>query len=120
VSAGARIRAWKLDRVIALAVALAVALASAAGCDGDGPRLAECDSILATVEKVVTCRRLDDGQRGQLRQAARTLGDALDRLAGAGADRAPAELVSEVRRTCALQTAELQRVYEKDAPDCLR
>ena len=120
MSTGARTGAWERGRVVVWAVALAVALASAAGCDGGGPRLAECDSILATVEKVVTCRRLDDGQRGQLRQAARTLGDALDRLAGVGADRAPAALVTEVRRTCALQVAELQRVYEKDAPDCLR
>ena len=104
----------------ALALALALALAPTAGCDGGGARLTECDSILATAEKVAACRRLDVSQRGQVRQAARTLAEALDRLADAGADRAPAELVTEVRRTCALQAAELQKLYEKDAPECLR
>lgn len=99
---------------------LALALGLAAGCDGDGPRLAECDALLAAAGKIATCRRLEPPQRDQLRQAARTLEDALDRIAGAGADQAPAELVSEARKACATQAAELQKVYEKDVPDCLR
>lgn len=99
---------------------LGLALALAAGCDSGGQRLAECDSFLEAAEKAAACRRLDAAQRGQLRQTARTLEDALDRLADVGADRAPAELVTEVRRTCALQAAELQRLYAKDVPDCLR
>ena len=106
----------------ALTTSLAASLVAslAVGCDGGGARLAECDSILATVEKVLACRRLDAAQRGQLRQVARTFEDALDRLADVGPDRAPAALVTDVRKACALQAAELQKVYEKDSPDCPR
>lgn len=108
-------------REVGTCAGLALALALAAGCGGDGgARLAECDALLATAGKVAACRRVDPAQRRQVRQAARSLEEVLDRLAGAGVDQAPAELVSEVRKTCATQAAELQKVYEKDVPDCVR
>ncbi len=93
-------------------------LVLAAGCGGE--RIAECDAMLATVEQVAACDRLDATQRTQVDQAVRSIKDALDRLEEVGPDRAPAELLGEARRTCAKQDAELRQLYEKVAPECLR
>jgi hypothetical protein len=91
----------------------------AAGC-GRGARVAECDALLATVERVTACDRLDASQRTQLEQTVRSIKDALDRLEGVGPDRAPAELLEQAKQACAQQDAELRRLYEKGAPECLR
>lgn len=92
--------------------------AAAAGCGGE--RIAECDAMLATVEKVRACDRLDPTQRTQVEHAVRTIKDALDRLEDVGPDRAPGALLDETRRTCAKQDAEIQQLYQKVAPACLR
>lgn len=93
-------------------------LALAAGCGGE--RIAECDAMLATVEQVRACDRLDPNQRAQVEQIVRTIRDALDRLEDVGPDRAPAQLLDEARRTCAKQDADLRQLYAKVAPGCLR
>jgi len=90
----------------------------AAGCSGE--RIAACDALLATVEQVLACDRLEASQRTQVDQAVRSIRDALDRLEGVGPSRAPTELLNEAERTCAKQEAELRRQYEKVAPECLR
>ena len=89
-----------------------------AGCGGE--RIAECDAMAATVEKVTACDRLDATQRMQVEQAMKSIEDALDRLGRVGPDRIPPELLGETRRTCAKQDAELRQLYEKVAPECLR
>jgi len=90
----------------------------AAGCSGE--RVAECDAMLATVQQVLACGRLEPTQRTQVHQAAQSIEDALDRLEDVGPSRAPAELLHEAARTCAKQAAELRQLYEKVAPECLR
>ncbi len=95
----------------------------AAGCGGGGAggdRLAACDALLATVERVTACDRLDASQRTQLEQTVRSIKDALDRLEDVGPDRAPAELLGQAKQACAKQDAELRLLYEKVAPECLR
>jgi hypothetical protein len=94
------------------------AAALAAGCSGE--RVAECDAMLVTVEKITACDRLEPTQRTQIDQAVRTMKDALDRLEAVGPDRAPADLLAETKRTCARQDAEIRQLYEKVAPACLR
>jgi hypothetical protein len=93
-------------------------LALAAGCSGE--RVAECDAMLETVEKVGACDRLDTTQRAQIDQAVRSIRDALDRLEDVGPGRAPAALLSEAKATCAKQNEAIRQVYEKVAPECLR
>lgn len=102
----------------AIALALALGSAALAGCGGE--RLAECDALLSTVERVATCGKLERAQRVQVDQTARTIKDALDRLEDVGPGRAPAELVNEARRTCVKQDEDLRLMYEKVAPECLR
>jgi hypothetical protein len=94
-------------------------LALAAGC-GSGERIAECDALLATLEKAGTCGRIDGSQRQQVDQAVRSIKEGLDLLEDVGPSRAPAALLDETKRTCARQDAEIRRLYEKDAPECLR
>jgi len=93
-------------------------LALAGGCGGE--RIAECDAMVATVEKVGACDRLDATQRAQVDQAVRTIKDALDRLEDVGPSRAPAELLSETKRMCAKQNEAIRQMYEKVARECLR
>jgi len=93
-------------------------LAVAAGCSGE--RIAECDAMLATVEKIGACGRLDPTQRAQLEQAVRSIKDALDRLEDVGPNRAPAQVLDEAKRTCAKQDAAIRQGYEKGPPECLR
>jgi hypothetical protein len=100
------------------ALAVILALALAAGCRGE--RVAECDAMLAVVERVGACGRLDATQRAQIDQAVRAIRDALDRLEDVGPDRAPADLLNETKVTCARQEAAIRQVYEKDVPECLR
>jgi hypothetical protein len=92
--------------------------ALAAACSGE--RIAECDALLATAEQVRACDRLEQGPRAQLEQSVRSIKEALDRLEDVGPGRAPAELLNETRRTCARQDAEIQKLYQKVAPGCLR
>jgi hypothetical protein len=93
-------------------------LVLAVGCGGE--RLAECDALLATVEKIGACGRLHATQRTQIDQAAQSIKDALGRLEDVGPGRAPAELLNEAQRTCAKQDAALRQQYEKVGPECLR
>lgn len=90
----------------------------AAGCSGE--RVPECDALLATVERVAACDRLDATQRTQVEQSVRSIKDALDRLEDVGPDRAPAELLGQAKQACGKQDAELRLLYEKVAPECLR
>ncbi len=94
-------------------------LVLACACGG-GERIAECDAMLATIERVGACGRLDATQRAQIDHAVRTIKEALDRLEDVGPGRAPAHLVDEARSTCAKEDAEIRRLYENVAPDCLR
>ena len=96
----------------------ALAIVLAAGCGGD--RIEECDAMVATVEKVTACNRLDATQRAQIEQTMGSIEDALDRIGRVGTDRIPPELLGEARRTCAKQAAEVRQLYEKVAPECLR
>jgi hypothetical protein len=99
-------------------VVWAALAALAVGCGGE--RVAECDAMMATVEKVRACDRLDATQRVQLEQSARMIKDALDKLEDVGPGRAPPELLDETKRTCAKQDAQIRQLYEKVAPVCLR
>ncbi|HWO26528.1 MAG TPA: hypothetical protein VNO30_47695 [Kofleriaceae bacterium] len=111
---------------VRLAVRLAVGLAWAAGsvgsagCSGGGERVAECDALLATLEKARACGRLEPSQRSQVGHTVRSIKEALDRLEEVSPNRAPATVLEEARRTCARQDAEIRRLYEKDAPECLQ
>jgi hypothetical protein len=93
-------------------------LVLAAGCGGE--RVAECDALVATLERVSACGRIDATQRAQIEQTVRTVKEALDRLEDVGPDRAPADLLNDAKRTCAKQDAEIRQLYGKLAPDCLR
>jgi len=98
-----------------LGLALGVALAA---CSGE--RVAECDAMLAVAQRASACGRIDAAQRMQVDQSVRTIKDALDRLEGVGPGQAPADLADEMKRTCAKQEAEIRRLYEKVAPECLQ
>ena len=91
-----------------------------AACGGSGERIAECDALLAIVEQVRACDRLEVSQRSQVEQSVQLLREGLDRLEAVGPDRAPPALLDETKRTCAKQAAEIRQRYEKVAPDCLR
>jgi hypothetical protein len=95
------------------------ALALAAGCCG-GERIAECDALVATLEQARACGRLEASQRVQIEHTVRSIKESLDRLEDVSPRRAPAAVLDEARRTCARQDTEIRRVYEKDAPECLR
>lgn len=90
----------------------------AVGC-GSGERIAECDGLLATVEKLAACEKISWTQRAALDQSRTSLVDALDRLEDVGTARAPASVLDEARRTCSKQIEDIQRMYEKVAPDCV-
>ena len=98
--------------------AVLCALALAAGCGGE--RIAECDALVATLEKASACGRLDASQRVQVANTVRSIKEALDRLEEVSPGRAPAAVLEEAKRTCARQDTEIRRVYEKDAPECLQ
>jgi hypothetical protein len=96
----------------------ALALTWLVGCSGE--RVAECDALLSTVQRVADCPKLERAQRVQIDQAGRTIKDAIDRLEAVGTGRAPADVVNEAKRTCLKQDAEIRQLYEKVAPECLR
>lgn len=105
-------------RIAGLVLASALASALGAGCGGE--RIEECDALLATARRAVACDRLEQPQRSGVEQAVRLIGDGIDRLEAVGPDRAPPELLSEIRRTCQKQDAEIRQMYEKAAPECFR
>jgi hypothetical protein len=105
-------------RVLAAALATVLVTGAGAGCGGE--RIEECDALLATIKRAAACNRLEPPQRSGVEQAARMIGDAIDRLEAVGPDRTPPELLSEARRTCQKQDAEIRQMYEKAAPECLR
>lgn len=105
-------------RIAGRSPVLALALALGAGCGGE--RIEECDALVATARRAALCDRLEQPQRSGVEQAVRLIGDAIDRLEAVGPDRAPPELLSEIRRTCQKQDAEIRQMYEKAAPECLR
>jgi hypothetical protein len=102
----------------AVALALCAGCALGAGCGG-GERIAECDALVATLEKATTCGRLEAAQRSQIGHTVRSIKEALDRLEEVSPSRAPATVLEEARQACARQDTEIRRLYEKDAPECL-
>jgi hypothetical protein len=101
-----------------LLTAGALAAALPAGCSRE--RIAECDALLATLEQVSECDRLEPGQRLQVEQAVRSMKESMDRLEDVGPGRVPATLLDETKRTCAKQDAQLRQLYANVTPACLR
>lgn len=87
---------------------------------GGGERIAECEAMLATVDRIAACGRLDTTQRAQIEHAVRSIKEALDRLEDVGPGRVPGNLLDEAKRTCVKEDEEIRQLYEKVAPDCLR
>ena len=113
-------RIWTARRARALVAALAASLTGAAGGCGSGERIAECDALLTTVEKAASCPKLSWPQRTAIEASRAALADSLDRLEDVGPARAPASVLDEARRMCSKQNEDIQRMYEKVAPECVR
>jgi len=101
-------------------VVVACALALAAGACGKSERIKECDALVATAEKIEKCAKLDDKSRAQIKNATKTIKDALQMLDDVGgAGEAPKGQIDQLRQTCQSQHDSIVQLYKKVAPECL-
>ncbi len=84
-------------------------------------RIAECDELLTTTEKISKCEKLPAETRKSVAEAGKTMKDALKMLDDAGGvGDAPKDLVDQLRDTCKTQHKTIVDEYSKLMPECVK
>jgi hypothetical protein len=84
-------------------------------------RIAECDALVDTFEKVAKCEKLPADTRKQVAEGAKTLKESLKMMDDAGdVGDAPKNLVDDLRNYCRTQDTAIVDEYKKLAPECMK
>ncbi len=84
-------------------------------------RIAECDELVATADKIAKCEKLPAESRKSVAEAGKTMKDALKMMDDAGGvGEAPKDLVNQLRDTCKTQNKTIVDEYTKLMPECMK
>ena len=79
-------------------------------------RVAECDELLATIDKIVKCDKLPPESRKSLAESGKTIKGVLEGID----DDARADVVQQIRDTCKTQNKSVVDQYLKLMPECMK
>ena len=84
-------------------------------------RVAECDELVATIDKIAKCDKLPAESRKAIEESAKTIKDALKLIDDSGGvGDAPADLVQQMRDTCKTQNKSVVDQHMKLMPECMK
>lgn len=84
-------------------------------------RIAECDHVVETLDKMAKCEKLPPELKTAVVDAHKTMKDALQQLDDAGgAGNAPKETVDQLAKMCKTQEDAMVEQVSKIAPDCTK
>ena len=82
-------------------------------------RVKQCDDLLALGEKIEKCEKIPADSRKSMTSGIESMRKALKTLEDVG-DQAPQSQLDALGRTCQQQVDQIQKMYEKVAPECLK